>query len=998
MALDKLPLAIPFSTGIDTKTDPKQVLPTRLLALVNAVYTKDKRLTKRNGYAPLTTLPVDDTLALATFKDSLLAIGSTIYAYNDASDEWLDHGRYQPVDLSITPLSRSSGSQTSVDAAVSGDLVCSLYYDSEEQEYQYQINNLVTSQQIVPPTTIAAGAAVPRIFLLGGKFVITFLIDITATTHLQYIAIPVGNVFNPTPATDIATTVSGINAGYDGLVANSFLYIGWNGSDVGGAIRASLYDTNLNLQNTYVSAGSVNAEQMSFAADMNDVFLSFYDSSTTTTAVICFNSILFETLPPTAIDTTTPVAALTSAIEAPGVCNVFQQVINDYTYAAVRSDLIQIVQVDNAGAFSGPVEVARSVGLASKAFTYEGRQYMLALYQSDYQPTYFLIDSLGNVIAKLAYSNSGTYVANQVLPSPTLVTDTVFIPYLYKATLTPVNKSQGVANVAGIYSQLGANLASINLAAPSIEHAEIGNNLHLTGGFVWLYDGNSVAEHNFHLFPDNILTTPFNTGGASMTAQQYYYAVTYEWTDAQGNLHRSAPSVPMGALVTGGENSVILDIPTLRLTYKQLVRIVIYRWSVAQQVYYQITSITSPTLNDPTMDSITYTDVVADSAILGNQILYTTGGVVENIAYPAASSLALYKSRLMVLDSEDRDLIWYSKQVIQGTPAEPSDLFTMYIAPTTGGQGSNGITQLITAMDDKLLISKENAWLYVTGDGPNNTGNDNTFSEPTFISAVATCNNHNSLVLAPNGLMFQSNKGLWMLSRGLQISYIGADVEDFGFTPITSAVLVPGTNQVRFMLADKQALMYDYYYDRWGTFNNVASLSSIIYKEAHTMLTPQGQVRVEIPGFYQDGTQPVTMSFTTAWINVAGVQGLERVYKANLLTDYFSPHKIQFLVSYDYGEGPSQSVLATPDNFVGPYGVVPTIYGQGQAYGSDGRLSQWELSFNRQKVQALKLQVIEVYDPSISGIPGEGLTFNHLLFTVGIKRGSPTLRASRQIG
>ena len=31
------------------------------------------------------------------------------------------------------------------------------------------------------------------------------------------------------------------------------------------------------------------------------------------------------------------------------------------------------------------------------------------------------------------------------------------------------------------------------------------------------------------------------------TAQQYYYQVTYEWQDNQGNQYRSAPSIPVTA-------------------------------------------------------------------------------------------------------------------------------------------------------------------------------------------------------------------------------------------------------------------------------------------------------------------------------------------------------------------------------------------------------------------------------------------------------------------
>ena len=236
-----------------------------------------------------------------------------------------------------------------------------------------------------------------------------------------------------------------------------------------------------------------------------------------------------------------------------------------------------------------------------------------------------------------------------------------------------------------------------------------------------------------------------------MTAQEYNYVFTYEWTDNQGNLHRSAPSIPvpftiltapvsftanrtsgsriltsvssftnlqvgqplsgtglapsafissmdtgagtitMSIAATSGTatsttitpttlGSVVINVPTLRLTYKlspNPVRIVGYRWSVAQPIYYQFTSVTAPVINDTTIDSVAVSDTNSDLDILGQTLLYTTGGVIENIAAPASIASALFKNRLFLIDAEDRNLLWYSKQVIEATPVEMSDLLTL---------------------------------------------------------------------------------------------------------------------------------------------------------------------------------------------------------------------------------------------------------------------------------------------------------------------------------
>ena len=51
--LQKQTAAVTLSQGMDTKTDPKQVIAGKLLILENGVFTSPKRIRKRNGYRAL---------------------------------------------------------------------------------------------------------------------------------------------------------------------------------------------------------------------------------------------------------------------------------------------------------------------------------------------------------------------------------------------------------------------------------------------------------------------------------------------------------------------------------------------------------------------------------------------------------------------------------------------------------------------------------------------------------------------------------------------------------------------------------------------------------------------------------------------------------------------------------------------------------------------------------------------------------------------------------
>jgi len=96
--------------------------------------------------------------------------------------------------------------------------------------------------------------------------------------------------------------------------------------------------------------------------------------------------------------------------------------------------------------------------------------------------------------------------------------------------------------------------------------------------------------------------------------------------------------------------------------------------------------------------------------------------VAEDIGPPATKILALFDTRLWLVDAESPNTLWFSKQIIDSTPVEMSDLFTFYIAPTTSSQGSTGPTTALAPMDDKLIIFKGNAAYYINGQGPDNTG------------------------------------------------------------------------------------------------------------------------------------------------------------------------------------------------------------------------------------------------------------------------------------
>lgn len=1033
--IQKQAVAINFAQGLDTKTDPFQVPLGKFLSLVNMRFDKVGLLHKRNGFDSLPTLPAQIAppgvtlpalqVQATTFNGSLTAIGASIEALSQGSQAWINKGNFYPISFSTLPGIRSAINQTQCDAVTAPNgITCIVFTEvnAGTPAYKYAVQDSTTGQYIVNPTAIpvASGAVSgsPRVFLMGGYFVVVFTNTITGTPHLQYIAISVSNPNVVSANADIASNYVPTNTvNWDGLVVGSNLYIAFDTTAGGQQVKVVYLNSSFIVSTAQSFAGSI-ATMFSMCADITNpaspiIYISFYDAGGSTGYVAAVDQNLNVVMTPTQIITALTVLNLASTAQS-NIVVIAYEVSNAYIYdGAIPTNFLNHVTVIKpatvtTGTVGPTVTFIRSVGLASKAFLINGTMYMLGAYQSALQKTYFLFDIGGRIISRIAYENGGGYLGFG-LPQAQVIGDSVKIAYLYKDLIqtTAVSLgSQGAPATTNIYSQTGVNVGTFQFNSSTLSVSELGNNLNISGGMLWSYDGQTISEQGFNLFPDNVEATWSATGGAihaqpdgATNTNAYYYQVTYEWTDSQGNIFRSTPSIPVGVTTTGSgtAGSITVHIPTLRLTYKPDVKIVIYRWSVANPIYYQVTSITSPLLNSGSIDQVTYVDTLADASIVGNSIIYTTGGVIEDIGGPASTATTLFDNRLWLIDAEDQNLLWYSKQVIEATPVEMSDLLTIYVSPTTGSQGSTGVMRCIFPMDDKLIIWKKDALYYINGSGPDNTGANSQYSQPIFITSSVGSTNQNSIVMIPDGLMFQSDKGIWILTRNLQTSYIGAPVEQYNQYVVNSAVSIPGKNEVRFTMSNGITLVYDYFVNQWETDTGVPAISSTLYEGLHTYVSPTGGVSQESPGKYLDNGNPVLISFITSWINLAGLQGYQRAFWFFLLGKYLTPHKLSLNIAYDYNPSPIQSTLISPDNFSPAYGQ-PSPYGQQDPYGGPTDIERWRIFLKKQRCESFQISLEEIYDPSFGVPAGQGLTLSGLNLIVGIQRGWRTESAAHSAG
>jgi hypothetical protein len=281
----------------------------------------------------------------------------------------------------------------------------------------------------------------------------------------------------------------------------------------------------------------------------------------------------------------------------------------------------------------------------------------------------------------------------------------------------------------------------------------------------------------------------------------------------------------------------------------------------------------------------------------------------------------------------------------------------------------------------------------LTGSGPTDTGDQNDFQPPQQVSTDVGCVEPESVVLTPKGVMFKSAKGIYLLDRGTQTVYVGDRVQQFNSLNITSAVLVPDVNQVRFTTLQGTTMVYDYYYDAWSVYTRQEAVSATSWQDTMVFLQSDGQAKQEVPGSYDDDGVAIRTVLETSWMSLAGLLGFQRLYRVELLGSYVGEHTLRATLSYDFQEFSSQSFSIQPSTVMlgSSYGSS-SPYGSGTPYGGADGVYTFELKPKIQKCTSFKLKLEDLF-PS-SDTTG-GFTLSAVTLTVGSKQGLNKLPNSR---
>lgn len=596
----------------------------------------------------------------------------------------------------------------------------------------------------------------------------------------------------------------------------------------------------------------------------------------------------------------------------------------------------------------------------------DGKWYFIGAYDSPIQGSYVLLTvddytgtSFSNRTAPVCQVMAGEGGGRRAAQS--CVTSLVASGSTFLAAL-PRKKRVTISGVSAQQGRILQLATFSDVAATASRPRELGGVTYIPGGLVYADDGQNCRAAVFPRYIEQPSLAPGNFGSTppwNMTPSKTYgYRIVLKRQDSAGRIMRSAGSVPVQTTLGPSHNGVAITIPNPYLNWTDFRAYnvaEIYRVGPIENGATLYNLVATVPLSNHSGDTFGLNDGMSDATAATQEVAYFTGNVEENIAPPATSLLEVNGDRVWVVNAEDPTELWPSKQSKTGYVVG----FTPDFAFRVDGDGRGPITAL-GSMDGRLIVFKDGAIWVVSGDGPNDV-DQGSFSAPQLASrdVGVPAGLARSVVSVPDGLMFQSARGIYLLDRGLGLTYIGAPVEAYTLAAnVVDASQVRGTTQVRFVMASGRTLVWDFQAKTWSTFLLPTGGSSIVAcvdaNAGWYVVTADGKLRLEVAGATSDDGAAIVPVISLPHLNFAGLSGYQRVRSLDLLLDVVGACALSVDAEFNYsgaltgaprtislaaGAGTVQVEYLPPDGMAKCTAMRPVITVSGAPTGGTFRLT-----------------------------------------------------------
>lgn len=869
MALQWQTVDVPFVGGVDQSSNPRIAAPGTFTSAVNVEFQTNGQLTKRPGLDRLTTSFANFTSRAMAYKDQVGAFVDGVRYGTRCSIKSLS-GSLTETTIDTLPactVERNTVAVSSGGTATSGFLgalaagAASLDADTGtiwrvyawinqgNNDCEYRIVNVATGATALKAVLGLTDAIWVRVVVSGTKCCIA-VFRATANTIAMY-PVTISSATAPTIGAAVLvtgvqdpTTVPGVDFDLCALTGGKFglVYVSNAAGNNGKALRLS---SALATEATVTIATQV--REVAIIEDGTLTYVLYHDATNTS-------------VPYTTITTSTWVVALGATtiwsdspmqegigLASSGGSGVMAMASFD-TGVSVVEPSVYWYRLGPAGTTGVGRTTYGAIG-ASKPFYVDGFFYQWWL--MSYAPSLDLVQTF--VLMELCEDQ------DDARPHATAAYGLGQGPNgdVYRELLSQVSVAVAGANVYrtcitvngdGVGLPRGDEVIADFNDVNRWNAVEFGGAVYLTGGIVTMWDGyRHVSEVGY-------LQTPFLTvasGGAAgslVAGATYAYVLVFERTTEAGEIVRSIVSEIKTIVIGGGDSAATLRVSPSTITLAQDGN----AGSVSQQPYGQVVPYRTFANPDTSVGATYYrvwnpgenyltTNLAARTSMYAlidghpdtgaggiseNPELYIDGGELDSeTVWGGATALAVHKNRLWTCGGEDKEIVWYSKERVDGETAA----FSQALQLRFPGERCRAMASL----DDALIVFTERTIWAVFGNGPDATGSTATGEFVKVLIASDTgCSQPRSIASVPAGCVFMGDgRGLMLLDRKRQLQFLGVPVQDVVDNAnyfARAAVVVPRKAQVRWILggedlSERAVVVWDYAANKWATWEHVCS-------------------------------------------------------------------------------------------------------------------------------------------------------------------------------
>jgi hypothetical protein len=1010
---------IPFVAGLDAGSDSRSVDPPTLTRADNAAFDTAGQVIFRRPFSALGAAPAN-TRRIVAYGDELIAItDAALYSWSEVLETWEERAEYLSPAVTEQVVYASPAEQEFTDRAELDGVAVVVW--TEDGEAKIAAHDVETGAVLLSPQSVpGSGTTKPRVIALTNRFHV-YGVGSGGNLHVRtFTPDDVGNTASWTDtalgtsndvrcydiATDTPRTSVYFAAGRPDASLGSIYYLG----DVteGGVATVTGVGGDNDGGITIAARGTPGVDLYYVVVRTNGslVEADLYDDSGVGTPVA--TDVLLGSIQ---TDDNQITAAFKDEAEVGGEFRCYAAWGSNEAPSGLQAE-IRHTYINTNGFAGSNIEDVLRLGLASHAFTYDGSVYLWAAFagepgaagmaeplgfRSGLQNTYFLVNISaggGQHLCKAIPGVGGGFGqinrhlgGVQDLGGGRYCWTGLTRRYIPTGDFVEDEDNEGEANRRAHQNTYAARTpVEVTLEFDSIaarRSAQIGRTLFVSGGEVMQYDGASLHELGFPINPWFFTATL--VGAGAMAAGSYTYKHTLAHENAKGELDRST-TASHGVVDVDVPVSDSVNLSSVTVKETRRVNVALEAWRTIRNAppgapFRRVTGLDPNTttgdnpylVNNRSAGAVLWKDNLADDETIGtptdillrHQASPENGGVLENLAPPAATLIAAGQERMFLVTGPNE--IRYSKYRDEGEVPSFHDILRVTLPEHDGD-----ITAL-AMLGERLIVFKKFSTYVLDGIGLDNLGRGQNYI-PVLRSSDVGAVSQEAVGVSSDGAIFKSHKGWHLIDPGFNIRYIGHLVESFDDEEIVAVHVLEDRHEVRALSAER-LLVFNTKRNAWSSWTVTDGISATVWRGRYLYATADG-IYQERDDYDMEELGVYDLDIEIAPIKFSGISRFGRIKGFQLVNEFRSECNIRTRVRYNYKQAYTDDktrVFAEPDETPGD--AIP-----------------FEHRFAQPKCQAAAVRLtITPVDPNA----GDCLRMTGISVKLGIKPGLGRLGSSR---